>query len=139
MPEPPPKRGYLVRASLSPGILLAEKEAIPSGSSRAVDVHTPGSANILSALLGKCHEAPGGGANQLLKRGGRMRLRCMSGFEIGPEAPGSTTSPAWLNPGYGFGAPATIGRNRDAGNRGHRKCLAAKWMREQLCPNATTD
>ena len=27
------------------------------------------------------------GANQLLKGGGRMRLRCMTGLEIGPEAP----------------------------------------------------
>ena len=79
------------------------------------------------------------GANQLLKGRDRMRLRCIIGFEIEPGAPCPTTSQAGLNPGYGFGTPATIGRNRGAGNRGHRKCLAAKWMREKHCQDATPE
>ena len=67
-----------------------------------------------------------------------MRLRCRIGIEIVPEAPCSNTTKAWLKPGYGFRALATIGRHRDAGNWWHRKCLAAKWIREKLCQDATT-
>jgi hypothetical protein len=40
-----------------------------------------------------------GAANHLLKGGDRMRLRCMTGFGIGPEAPRFPTSQAWLNTG----------------------------------------
>jgi hypothetical protein len=68
-----------------------------------------------------------------------MRRRCMTGFEIGPESPCSTISQVWLNPGYGFGAPAAIERNREASNPGHRKCLAANWICGKLCQDATQE
>src|ERR1017187_9545235 len=34
-------------------------------------------------------------------------------------------------------ASRAFGRNRNAGIRGHRKCLTAKWMRGKLCQDAT--
>jgi hypothetical protein len=68
------------------------------------------------------------GANQLLNEG-TMRLRCMSTLKTAAEPPCTTAGGPYLSPGYRFGPPATIWRNRGAENRRPRKYLGANGMR----------
>ena len=53
----------------------------------------------------------------------------MRTWKIAAEPPCTPASGPYLSPGYGFGPPATIWRNRGAENRQPRKYLGANGMR----------